>query len=89
MEKHPELKRLVAEHLIHRCVNRCLDERRICKRIYPKLTSNVTIIVKNGYTKYKRRSIGAFTEHGTITNAQLVPLNPYLLFKYLSHINVE
>ena len=90
-ERYPDLHRLVLNNMIHRCDERCWDNNGRCKRHYPKLLSNETIMIENAITVYKRRpGNGVTNQHGhLVTNARVVPYNPYLLMKYGSHINVE
>lgn len=91
IERYPELHRLVLNNMIHRCDERCWDSNHRCKRHFPKIASNETIMMENSITVYKRRpGISVINEQGhLVTNARVVPYNPYLLMKYGSHINVE
>lgn len=95
----PELFQLVTGHMLH-C--RCDDDtsygcRRTasnaicnCVRGYPKDMSRETVVVPDGYPKYRRR--GNFTadvRDRIITDNWVVPHNKYLLLRYKSHCNVE
>jgi hypothetical protein len=67
-----------------------------CKSHFPKAFSETTILQHDSYPIYRRRADGPrFTMHrpGTssveVGNEWVVPYNPYLCWKYRSHINVE
>ena len=90
-DRYRDLHRLVLNNMIHRCDERCWDNNGRCRRHFPKIPSNHTIIIENAITVYKRSpGSGVTNEQGhLVTNARVVPYNPYLLMKYGSHINVE
>ena len=75
----------------------CL-KKEYCQYDYPKEYSPETMVSEDGYPVYRRR----VPEEGwnsyfaqrkgkpvTYTNADVVPHNKYLLYKYNCHINVE
>jgi hypothetical protein len=56
---------------------------------FPKPFRNDTLFLENrGYPKYRHRE-GYVLPESNITNAWVVPYNPWLLRKYKAHINVE
>ena len=69
------------------------DNGRVCacKRFYPKEPCAATLIVQDGYPKYRRRCTHSATLPGgrVITDNWVVPHNRYLLLKYRAHCNVE
>ena len=97
------LGNLVIKHMLHgpHCENSpCLDnERKICKKNYPKRFFPETILNENGFPSYRRRD----NTHSdcakynkkvkgkliNVNNSMVVPFNPYLLKTYDCHINVE
>ena len=92
-EKHPELFELVKKHMIHRCDERCLENRQ-CRKGYPKRYCAESHIIENGFPLYKRRYTDGIEipRNGrieVIRNDRIVPYNPFLLLKYNCHINVE
>ena len=62
-----------------------------CLRHFPKDMSPETVIIPDGYPKYRRR--GRFTATLTcgriISDNWVVPYNAYLLQRYKAHINTE
>jgi len=71
-----------------------------CQKGFPKNYSNETVLGSNRYPQYRRREPGA-GQNGTyekkmaggisitLTNANVVPYNPYLTKRYRAHVNVE
>jgi hypothetical protein len=62
-----------------------------CSKYFPKKNQEVTIVDRDGYLIYRRRSVG-FTivkDHVTMDNRHVVPYNTFLLLKYQAHINME
>jgi hypothetical protein len=99
-EKDPLLFELVTKHMLHpQCdVDNSLGCRRdkhnqvcACVRYYPKDMCNDTVVMMDGYPRYRRR--GRFTtvrRNGTIvTDNWVVPYNAYLLRRYGCHCNTE
>jgi hypothetical protein len=67
-----------------------------CKSHYPKPLSDTTILQHDSYPVYRRRANGPRTtirhppgSSMEVGNEWVVPYNPYLCWKYKSHINVE
>jgi PIF1-like helicase/Helicase len=66
-----------------------------CAKDYPREFCNQTLNPDDGYPKYRRRSADSggvtfVSSNGTsISNAWVVPYNPFLSKKYNAHINVE
>ena len=99
-EKDPELYELVLHHMIHRpcgahgnstvCMTKDgSDGTKVCKAGFPKPFQPETVFNEDrGYPLYRRRE-GYRVPNTNITNAWVVPYNPYLLRKYQAHINVE
>lgn len=98
--KDPVLHALVTKHMLHpQCdVDDSLGCRRdknnhvcACVRFYPKDMSKDTVVMLDGYPRYRRR--GRFTSvrrNGTIvTDNWVVPFNAYLLRRYGCHCNTE
>ena len=95
----PELHELVVRHMIHRpcgtygtstvCMTKDGPTGKVCKASFPKAFRESTEFLENqGYPKYRRRE-GYILPGSNITNAWVVPYNPWLLRKYQAHINVE
>ena len=92
----PDLHRVVVTHMIHGpCgeVNKnspCMENGK-CTKEFPKQFHEKTLQTSDGYPKYRRRDNGITIEkNGVIVdNRWVVPYNPYLLAKYVAHINVE
>lgn len=98
----PELYALVTKFMIHRCCDACQkrtsDGRATrCKYSYPKPFSSRTMISESAYPLYTRPDNGRThympAQRGkpafTASNRHVVPYNPYLLWRYNCHINVE
>jgi hypothetical protein len=96
----PELFDLVNRHMLHpRCDvdTKCGCRRDShndlcdCVRGYPKDMCRETIIIPDGYPRYRRR--GHFTATSSdgriLTDNWVVPHNRYLLLRYRAHCNVE
>jgi hypothetical protein len=96
----PEYHALTVTHMLHpRCdVDTSCGCRRSacgmlqdCCRNYPKPMGRETIIIPDGYPRYRRR--GAFSaklrDGRIVTDNWVVAHNKYLLMKYRCHINVE
>ncbi|XP_073129973.1 uncharacterized protein [Henckelia pumila] len=92
----PHLFNLVSRHMMHGPCGRlnrscpCMVNGR-CKHHYPHPHLAHTIQGHDGYPIYRRRENGFFVEvRGCPLNSQwVVPYNPYLLYRYDCHINVE
>jgi hypothetical protein len=96
----PELLELVLQHMLHiRCDEddsvscRRDDHGRVCacKRFFPKEACTTTMIVPDGYPKYRRRCLHTATLPGgrIVSDNWVVPHNRFLLLKYRAHCNVE
>jgi hypothetical protein len=91
-----ELYLLVQKHMMHGpcgvgfTSSPCMNDGR-CSKYYPKKNEENTIVDKDGYPIYRRRSKShTITKSGKIMdNTHVVPYNPYLLLKYQAHINME
>ena len=96
---HPELFELVTTHMLHpRCdqddAQGCRRDEHghviDCVRHYPKEMCSETVVVPDGYPKYRRR--GRFTHQlpcgRIITDNWVVPHSAYLLLRYRAHINL-
>lgn len=96
----PELHALVVAHMLHprcdvdtSCGCRRDDKGNVCDciRHFPKDMSRETIIIPDGYPKYRRR--GRFTaelQGGRIVSDDwVVAHNKYLLLRYRCHLNIE
>ena len=65
-----------------------------CKSRYPKAFTDTTVLQGDSYPIYRRRD-GPRIDHPhpsssmSVGNEWVVPYNPYLCWKYQSHINVE
>ncbi len=99
-EVDPELFELVVQHMLHvRCdENDSVSCRRdengrvcACKRFYPKEPCPTTLIVPDGYPKYRRRCLHSATLPcgRIVTDNWVVPHNRFLMLKYRAHCNVE
>jgi hypothetical protein len=104
-----ELYEIVTRVLIHRpcgdfnpkspCMKqRHGDRKPKCSKQFPKPFRNQTVIPRDSYPEYRRRSSGPkfIAPHPTqkdqtieIGNEWVVPYNPYLTWRYKAHINVE
>ncbi|KAH1035115.1 hypothetical protein GYH30_055197, partial [Glycine max] len=92
----PELYRLVENHMIDgpcgilQPNSPCMKEGK-CSHFYPKEFQPQTLLDSNGYLVYRRRNNGhSISKNGVIIdNRYVVPYNPKLLKKYLTHINIE
>jgi hypothetical protein len=91
-----ELYNLVKKHMIHGpCGGKdtsspCMTDGR-CSKYYPKRNEEKTVVDKEGYPIYRRRSKSYTIEKSgkTMDNTHVVPYNPFLLRKYQAHINME
>ncbi|ONM53414.1 hypothetical protein ZEAMMB73_Zm00001d019617 [Zea mays] len=96
-KKYPELYKMVIKHMMHgpcgllnpKCP--CTKGRASCKNHYPRAFSNATSQGKDSYPIYRRRDDGRKeTVRGCeLDNRWVVPYNPYLLWLFNCHINVE
>ena len=101
---NPEVRKIQAKHMYHRCDKRCQNDTgrggsEVCKTKYPKKFSKHTLDGTDSYPEYRRRSPedGGHTvvlNEGTdreqiLDNRRIVPHNVYLLMKYRCHMNVE
>ena len=68
----------------------CLKDRKCSKR-FPKAFSAVTATSEDGYPLYRRRNDdrAVNVDGARLDNRWVVPYNPFLLFKFNAHINVE
>ena len=75
-----------------------LDERtgrKICTKNYPKAFQEETTLPEDGYPLYRRRNNGRTcvkhvgTTEVRLDNRWVVPYNPYLIKKFVAHINTE
>ncbi|XP_073121078.1 uncharacterized protein [Henckelia pumila] len=92
----PRLFGLVSRHMMHgpcgelnkKCP--CMVNGK-CKNHYPRPFSEHSVQHSNGYPLYRRRDNGRSVEvrNCTLNSQWVVPYNPYLLFRYDCHINVE
>jgi hypothetical protein len=96
-EKEPELYALVLKCMVHNpCGERdprapCMKDGK-CSKGFPKPFRDVTTLSENSYAVYRRRNDGRVhtTSRGAeVDNRWVVPYNPYLLWKFRCHINVE
>ncbi|XP_073129028.1 uncharacterized protein [Henckelia pumila] len=96
MNLFPRLFELGSHHMMHGpCGNLnkkcpCMVNGQ-CKHHYPRSHSDQTRQGRDGYPMYQRRDNGIIVEaRGCQLNSQwVVPYNPYLLYRYDCHINVE
>jgi len=87
---------LVSEHMIHGPCGKdnpkcpCMKKKK-CSKHFPKPYEAGTIVNKNGFAVYKRRTNALFVKKGgfQMDNRWVVPYNMLLLKKYQAHINVE
>ena len=96
-----QLQKLVIKHMLHGphdSKSPCLDDKKICKKKFPKKFTNQTSFTKNGYPEYKRNNNSNDNRSYKIKNSNIkifvdnsmvVPYNKFLLMKYNCHINVE
>lgn len=92
-----ELHKAVTTHMMHgpcgfrkaRCYDK--DAPFKCSKGFPKPYCEETKTDKSGYPTMLRRNDGRSTmrQGKSLTNQYVVPYNPYLLYKYNCHINVE
>ncbi|XP_065639509.1 uncharacterized protein LOC100203419 [Hydra vulgaris] len=63
----------------------------VCSKNYPKEFNANTVVVHNGYPRYKRRDNGLVIniKGNNVDNRWVVPYNPWLSKKYQAYINVE
>ena len=96
----PEYFELVVRHMLHPRCDVCTDHgcRRDqngevcdCSRGYPKDMSRETVVVTDGYPKYRRRGRHTATmrDGRIITDDWVVPHNRFLLLRYRCHLNIE
>jgi hypothetical protein len=99
-DMYPELFGLVVHHMLHprcdvdiTCGCRVDDNGNVCDcmRHYPKDMCPETVIVPDGYPKYRRRGRHTATLAcgRNITDDWVVPHNAYLLLRYRCHMNLE
>ncbi|XP_073138923.1 uncharacterized protein [Henckelia pumila] len=92
---HPRLHSLVVRHMMHGPCghlnekNSCMI-RGQCKNHYPRQFVQKSTQGQDGYP-YRRRDYGGTVDiRGAKLNSQwVVPYNPYLLYRYDCHLNVE
>jgi hypothetical protein len=96
----PELFELVVRHMLHPRCDEATDSgcRRDahgvlcdCVRGYPKDMCRETIIIPDGYPRYRRRGVHTATmrDGRIITDNWVVPHNKFLLQRYRCHLNLE
>ncbi|UYV84546.1 hypothetical protein LAZ67_X002584 [Cordylochernes scorpioides] len=91
-----QLYDMVRKHMIHGpCGNfnlhsPCMSDGK-CTKDFPKSFLQLTEANNNGYPRYRRRDDGQTFVVGTheVDNRWVVPYNPYLLVRFIAHINVE
>ena len=91
----PELHAKVVTHMVHGPCGRdkpraaCMTDGK-CSKNFPKPCCGQTYLGRDAFPEY-RRPEGPTAVKGTrtITNADIVPYNRFLLLKYDCHINVE
>jgi hypothetical protein len=96
-KKYPVLYKMVTKHMMHGpcgVLNRncpCTKGRDSCKNRYPRPFCDVTIQGKDSYPIYRRREDGRKEKvrGHELDNRWVVPYNPYLLYLFNCHINVE
>ncbi|KAL5647921.1 hypothetical protein ACJX0J_042276, partial [Zea mays] len=96
-KKYPELYKMIIKHMMHApcgllnpkcpCTKGCAS----CKNHYPRAFSNATSQGKDSYPTYRRHDDGRKeTVRGCeLDNRWVIPYNPYLLWLFNCHINVE
>ena len=103
-DTNPELHRIVTSHMIHgpcgewNNASPCMADRK-CTKDYPKVLRQTTSFSDDSYPLYRRRTEGAPGApimktirggvHVSVSNAWVVPYNPYILLRYDAHINLE
>ncbi|XP_073301543.1 uncharacterized protein [Primulina huaijiensis] len=93
---HPCLFKLVVRHMMHgpcgnsNKKNSCMVEGR-CKNRYPRQFCEKSALGENGYPTYRRRDDGQIVDvrKAKLNSQWVVPYNPYLLYRYDCHLNVE
>ena len=100
-ETNPRLREIVTKHMIHgpcgtlnpQCV--CMENSN-CTKEFPKQCSQFTTDGIGSYPTYRRRNLHPYTKaasHGKLelllNDSWIVPYNPWLLYEYNCHINVE
>ena len=99
-EKQPILYERVTSYMVHPdCASKptlmCRkDNPHVCSKDFPKKFQPYTIQSEGAYPLYRRRAPedGGHThqtKHRTIDNRFIVPYNPYLIYKFNAHVNVE
>ncbi|XP_075499811.1 uncharacterized protein LOC142538359 [Primulina tabacum] len=94
--RFPKLFHLVTRHMMHgpcglldkKCP--CMINGK-CKSHYPRPFSDQSMQGRDGYPIYRRRNDGRIVEvrRRTLNSQWFVPYNPFLLYRYDCHINVE
>ncbi|ONM24697.1 hypothetical protein ZEAMMB73_Zm00001d006675 [Zea mays] len=96
-KKYPELRKMVIKHMMHgpcgslNPICPCTKGRASCKNHYPRPFCYATLQGKDSYPVYRRRDDGRKEKvRGfELDNRWVVPYNPYLLWLFNCHINVE
>ncbi|XP_016443950.1 uncharacterized protein LOC107769255 [Nicotiana tabacum] len=97
-KENPTLYSLVIDHMMHgpcgelNPTNSFMKKKTgQCKFKYPKEFAEQTTKGKNSYPIYRRRNTGKKVKirGHLLDNAWVVPYNPYLLYKFNCHINIE
>jgi Helitron helicase-like domain at N-terminus len=98
---HPRLRAIVTKQMIHgpcgvhdpHCV--CMKDG-VCTKEFPKQCFAVTTDGEGTYPTYRRRNLHKYTRPARgnrpefeFDDSWVVPYNPWLLYKYNCHINVE
>ncbi len=93
---YPELFSIVSEFQVHTPCDRdecasCRDnDKKQCKRRFPKDMSRSTVIMGNKFPKYRRRGrYQCIIKDRIVSDDWVVPFSPFLSLKYRAHINVE
>ncbi|ONM31301.1 hypothetical protein ZEAMMB73_Zm00001d040413 [Zea mays] len=96
-KKYPELRKMVIKHMMHgpcgslNPICPCTKGHASCKNHYPRPFYDATLQGKDSYPVYRRRDDGRKEKvRGfELDNRWVVPYNPYLLWLFNCHINVE
>ncbi|GAU41076.1 hypothetical protein TSUD_139790 [Trifolium subterraneum] len=95
-EIDPDLYSLVKKHMLHGpCGQKHNNSPYMttgrCSKFFPKDFNEETIVDKDGYPLYRRRSNSYTVEKNgvTLNNRNVVPYNRRLLLKYRTHMKME
>ena len=100
---HPILFSYVTKHMLHgpcgvanpSCV--CMDKDTMtCTKFFPKQKQHFTTHEEDAFPSYRRRCSHTYAKKNSkgevifnFDDTWVVPYNPYLLYKYNAHINLE